>query len=145
VQLALVCEVLWGVGTWGVSEGGPPAPLSRAYSPAVVSTRRGVMMRSIVGSSARFMNSAVRAIAPLSSKSFVKKRAVSMFTPMAPKTTAKLSSCVSIASLPGCCTRPAWRTIWAPISLCGRPAAEKSGIFCPRAIEFITSMEEMPV
>lgn len=25
------------------------------------------------------------------------------------------------------------------------PAAEKSGIFCPRAIEFITSIVEMPV
>lgn len=30
-------------------------------------------------------------------------------------------------------------------SLWGRPAAEKIGIFCPRAIEFITSMVEMPV
>ena len=38
------------------------------------------------------------------------------------------------------CTRPACRQICAPISLCGNPAAEKSGIFCPRAIEFITSM-----
>ena len=30
-------------------------------------------------------------------------------------------------------------------SLCGRPAAEKIGIFCPRAIEFMTSMVEIPV
>lgn len=30
-------------------------------------------------------------------------------------------------------------------SLCGRPAAEKIGIFCPRAIEFITSIVEIPV
>jgi hypothetical protein len=30
-------------------------------------------------------------------------------------------------------------------SLWGRPAAEKIGIFCPRAIEFITSMVEIPV
>lgn len=30
-------------------------------------------------------------------------------------------------------------------SLCGRPAAEKSGIFWPRAMEFMTSMAEMPV
>ena len=30
-------------------------------------------------------------------------------------------------------------------SLWGRPAAEKIGIFCPRAIEFITSIVEIPV
>lgn len=42
-------------------------------------------------------------------------------------------------------TKPAWRQIWAAISLWGRPAAEKSGIFCPLAIEFITSMVEIPV
>ena len=30
-------------------------------------------------------------------------------------------------------------------SLCGRPAAEKIGIFCPRAMLFITSIAEMPV
>nr|CAD7200051.1 unnamed protein product [Timema douglasi] len=30
-------------------------------------------------------------------------------------------------------------------SLWGKPAAEKIGIFCPRAIEFITSIAEMPV
>lgn len=33
----------------------------------------------------------------------------------------------------------------APTSLWGRPAAEKMGIFCPRAMLFITSMGEMPV
>lgn len=27
----------------------------------------------------------------------------------------------------------------------GRPAAEKMGIFCPRAMLFITSMGEIPV
>ena len=37
------------------------------------------------------------------------------------------------------------RQICAAISLCGRPAAEKSGIFCPRATEFIVSIVEMPV
>jgi hypothetical protein len=30
-------------------------------------------------------------------------------------------------------------------SLWGRPAAEKIGIFCPRAMEFITSMVDIPV
>jgi hypothetical protein len=29
--------------------------------------------------------------------------------------------------------------------LCGRPDEEKMGIFCPRAIEFIVSMAEIPV
>ncbi|KAF7630790.1 hypothetical protein Mgra_00008950 [Meloidogyne graminicola] len=29
-------------------------------------------------------------------------------------------------------------------SLCGRPAAEKMGIFCPRAMLFITSIAEIP-
>lgn len=47
--------------------------------------------------------------------------------------------------LSGRSTRPACRQICAAMSLCGRPAAEKSGIFWPRAIEFITSMVEMPV
>ena len=30
-------------------------------------------------------------------------------------------------------------------SLCGRPAAEKMGIFWPRAIEFMVSIVEIPV
>ena len=30
-------------------------------------------------------------------------------------------------------------------SLCGRPAAEKMGIFWPRAILFMVSMAEIPV
>ena len=38
-----------------------------------------------------------------------------------------------------------WRQICAAMSLCGRPAAEKSGIFCPRAMEFMVSIVEMPV
>jgi hypothetical protein len=29
--------------------------------------------------------------------------------------------------------------------LCGRPAAEKMGIFCPRAMEFMVSIAEIPV
>ena len=67
---------------------------SRSYArySAVVSAIRGVMIRSIVGSLARFRNSAVRCIVPFSVKSLRKKRAVSMFTPMAPNTMAKLSS-----------------------------------------------------
>jgi hypothetical protein len=30
-------------------------------------------------------------------------------------------------------------------SLWGKPAAEKMGIFCPRAIEFMVSIVEIPV
>ena len=43
-----------------------------------------------------------------------------------------------------CLTRPACRQIWAAMSLWGNPAAENKGIFCPRAIEFMVSMVEMP-
>ena len=46
---------------------------------------------------------------------------------------------------PLCLTRPACRQIWAAMSLCGSPAAENRGIFCPRAMEFMVSMVEMPV
>ena len=44
-----------------------------------------------------------------------------------------------------CLTSPACLQICAAMSLCGRPAAEKSGIFWPRAMEFMVSMVEMPV
>ena len=101
------------------------------------------MMRSIVGSFARLRKSAVCAIAPLSSKSLRKKRAVSMLTPIAPNTIAKFSACESSVSF--CATSEACRQICAATSLCGRPAAEKSGIFWPRAIEFMTSMALTPV
>lgn len=40
---------------------------------------------------------------------------------------------------------PTCLQICAAISLCGRPLAEKMGIFCPLAMEFITSMAEIPV
>ena len=43
-----------------------------------------------------------------------------------------------------CLTRPACRQIWAAMSLWGNPAAENKGIFCPRAIEFMVSIVEMP-
>ena len=42
-------------------------------------------------------------------------------------------------------TRPACRQIWAAMSLWGRPAAEKRGIFWPRAMEFMVSIVEIPV
>ena len=50
-----------------------------------------------------------------------------------------------LASVSSFFTRPACRQICAAMSLCGSPAAEKSGIFWPRAMEFMVSMVEMPV
>lgn len=47
--------------------------------------------------------------------------------------------------LSGRSTRPAWRQIWAAMSLWGRPAAENRGIFWPRAMLFITSTVDTPV
>mmetsp|Transcript_12140 Transcript_12140/g.39921 ORF Transcript_12140/g.39921 Transcript_12140/m.39921 type:complete len:267 (+) Transcript_12140:696-1496(+) len=132
-------------------------PHSYARYSAVVSAMRGVMMRSMVGSLARLRKSVTRSIDPFSSKSRLKKLAVSIFTPIAANTMANSSESSSSASpskstllapsaeVDGFFTSPACRQICAAISLCGRPAALKSGIFCPRAIEFITSMEEMPV
>mmetsp|Transcript_15425 Transcript_15425/g.43831 ORF Transcript_15425/g.43831 Transcript_15425/m.43831 type:complete len:232 (+) Transcript_15425:292-987(+) len=118
---------------------------SRVYAKysAVVRASRGVTMRSMVGSFARFMNSTTFSMEPFSSKSRLKKVAVSLFTPMAPKTMLKFSLEWSLTSLP--LTREACRHTCAAISLCGRPAAENSGSFCPRTTEFIVSMALMPV
>jgi len=49
------------------------------------------------------------------SKSCLKNLAVSMLTPIAANTMAKLSSWSSSTDLPGSFTRPAWRQIWAAI------------------------------
>lgn len=48
-----------------------------------------------VGSFAKLVNMVTRSMEPFSSKSLVKKRAVSKLTPMAPNTMEKLSSCMS--------------------------------------------------
>jgi len=97
---------------------------------------------------ARLRKSVTRSKLPFSSKSRVKNRAVSRFTPIAANTMEKFSSwpsCTPLLVTPCLWTNPAWRQICAAISLCGRPAAEKMGIFCPRAMEFMVSMAEMPV
>mmetsp|Transcript_9609 Transcript_9609/g.40777 ORF Transcript_9609/g.40777 Transcript_9609/m.40777 type:complete len:240 (-) Transcript_9609:248-967(-) len=143
-------------------------PHSYARYSAVVSAILGVMMRSMVGSFARFRNRTTFSRLPFSSKSRRKKLAVSRFTPIAAKTmqnsllasapfaSGPSSICIRFGSPPpfssppeeeepGCLTSPACLQICAAISLCGSPAAEKSGIFCPRAMEFMTSMVEMPV
>ena len=82
-----------------------------------------------VGSFARFRNNVTLSILPFSSKSRVKNRLVSMLTPIAAKTIEKFSSWPSWTSLVGLFTKPACRHICAAISLCGKPAAEKIGIF----------------
>ena len=106
-------------------------------------------MRSIVGSLARLRNNTTFSSDPLLSKSRRKKFAVSRLTPIAANTmqnsSSLSSSLIRLPASSGCFTRPACLQICAAISLWGRPAAEKSGIFCPRAIEFITSMVPMPV
>ena len=96
---------------------------------AAVRARRGVIILSMVGSLAKFKNKHTFSIEPFSSKSCLKKRAVSILTPIAAKTMAKLSSWSSRTDFPGSLTRPACLQIWAAISLWGKPAAEKMGIF----------------
>jgi len=88
------------------------------------------------GSSARFRNIAVFESAPDSAKEARKNSASSCLTPMAQKTTAKPSSLAVMR---------AWRAIWAASSLCGSPAPENTGSFCPRMRVFMPSMAEMPV
>ena len=63
------------------------------------------MILSIVGSFAKFKNRATFSIEPFSSKSCLKNLAVSMFTPIAANTIAKLSSWSSKTDFP-----LAWRT-----------------------------------
>lgn len=117
--------------------------LSYAKYSAAVRANLGVIIRSMVGSDALFINNTTLSIDPFFSKSVIKNLDVSILTPIAAKTIAKFSSELSNTSL--CLTNDAYRQIYAPISLCGRPLAEKSGIFYPLAIEFITSIEEIPV
>ena len=62
----------------------------------------------------------------LTSKSCLKNRAASMFTPMAANTMAKLSLWSSITDLVGSLTRPPCLQIWAAIW--GR--WERGGIYC---------------
>ena len=109
---------------------------SYARYSATVSAARGVISRSIVGSSARFMNTTLRASAPVLSNSWMKKAASRWVIPIAPNTTENCSA--SPRTL-------ACRAIWAAISLAGRPAPEKIGSFCPRTRVFMTSIVEMPV
>lgn len=77
------------------------------------------MIRSMVGSEARLTNRVELEILPLSSKSCLKNRAVSILTPIAAKTMEKLSSWPSWTPLvaPGRLTRPACRQIWAAICI----------------------------
>src|SRR3990170_2694800 len=109
-------------------------PYARYY--AAVRAIRGVISRSTAGSSARFRNRTARFSAPVRSKSFMDTRASSCVIPIAANTTPKGSW------LPSAC---AWRAIWSATSLCGRPAPENSGSFCPRTSVLSPSIVEMPV
>lgn len=60
-----------------------------------------------------------------------------------PKSPHAASSILLLHLLLGLCR--GLGTPWEPTSLWGRPAAEKMGIFWPRAMLFITSMGEIPV
>ena len=66
-------------------------PRSYARYSAAVSAMRGVAMRSMAGSLARFMKVTVRSMAPVALKSEVKKSASSKVMPTAANTTAKPS------------------------------------------------------
>ncbi|KAF1747742.1 hypothetical protein GCK72_024208 [Caenorhabditis remanei] len=70
----------------------------RARNSAAVKAIRGVMIRSMVGSLAKLRKRHTFSMDPFSSKSCLKKRAVSMLTPIAAKTIAKL---VCSCGLPG--------------------------------------------
>ena len=59
---------------------------------AVVKANLGVMILSMVGSLARFMNRTTLSMDPFCSKSVLKNRATSILAPMAAKTIAKFSS-----------------------------------------------------
>ncbi len=67
-------------------------PSSNAKYSAHVSAIRGVAIRSIAGSFARFINRTVLSIAPVFLKSLMKYSASSYVIPTAPKTTANLLS-----------------------------------------------------
>ncbi len=111
-------------------------PFSNARNSASVSAARGVTMRSIGGSSARFRNSAVRPSRPDFEKRSRKYAAVSCDTPRATNTTAN----ASLSS-----DSRAWSAIWEASWSCGRPAPEKIGSFWPRTRVFSPSTAEIPV
>src|SRR5438309_11046509 len=111
-------------------------PTSYARYSAAVRAIRGVMSRSTAGSSARFRNRTARRSAPVRSKSSMNTRASSCVIPIAAKTTPNDSP------LP---TTFACRAICSATSLCGRPAPENRGSFCPRTSVLRPSIVEMPV
>ena len=67
----------------------------------IMATYLGVIILSIVGSFAKLRKRQTFSIEPFSSKSCLKNLAVSMLTPIAAKTIAKLSSWSSKTDLPG--------------------------------------------
>ncbi len=109
---------------------------SNARYSAAVNAIRGVAIRSIAGSLAKFINITVRFIAPVDLKLSIKKFASSNVIPIAANTTANGSF------VP---TTFAWRAICAASSACGSPLAENIGNFCPLTRVFNPSIAETPV
>ncbi len=109
---------------------------SYARNSAVVNAILGVITRSIAGSSARLRKATIRSIAPVRSKSCMKNEASSWVMPIAANTTENGSpEANTFACLAICAAR----------ALCGIPAPENIGNFCPRTSVFIPSIVEMPV
>ncbi len=101
-----------------------------------MSASLGVRILSIEGSDERLRKRTVLSSAPVSSNWRMKKLASSLVMPIAAKTTEKLSDPLSTLACLAIC---------AASALCGSPAAEKIGSFCPLTRVFMPSMLEMPV
>ena len=109
---------------------------SKARYSAAVRAIRGVAIRSIAESDARFMKSTVLSIAPVFLKSEMKKSASSKVIPTAAKTTANFSLVPrTFACLAICAARFA----------CGSPEPEKIGSYCPLTSVLRPSIVETPV
>src|SRR3989344_4630696 len=113
---------------------------SYARYSAVVRARRGVIILSTEGSSARFRKRTARSSAPVFSKSRMKKSASSLVIPTAANTTANGSSFAPAFAATFACL-----AICTANWLCGRPDAEKMGSFCPRTRVFSPSIVDTPV
>src|SRR5919201_838436 len=111
-------------------------PTSYARYSAAVKAIRGVMSRSTAGSSARLRKRTARRRAPVRSKSSMNTRASSCVMPIAANTTPN----DSFAPRTFACL-----AIWRATSLCGNPAPEKRGSFCPRTRVLSPSIVEIPV
>src|SRR5512138_668083 len=111
-------------------------PWANARCSAQVSAQRGVMSRSMGGSSALERNTTVRSRTPAVRNASRYASYSRNGAPIAANTTANRS--------PPPRTR-AWQTIWVASRPAGSPAQEKIGSFCPRTSVFMPSIAETPV